>query len=148
LIDQAGFTLRSYQGDDATVCASIFERAWHAGHPYAPRTIGLGAFLRETANRSMIVAQGGDGRVLGFVAVYLPDAFVHHLYVDPAHAGQGVGRALLTAALALARGRATLKCQERNTHALKFYRREGWMEGERGEADGEPWIRMFSPASS
>jgi len=137
--------LRSYAGTDAAACASIFERAWHAGHPYAPRRIGLDEFRRETAKRSIIVAQTDHGRVLGFAAVYMPDAFVHHLYVEPAHAGQGIGRVLLGAALALAGGRATLKCQARNMGALQFYRREGWTEGERGETDGEPWIRMLSP---
>ena len=135
--------LRSYAGTDAAACASIFERAWHAGHPYAPRRIGLDEFRRETANRSIIVAQTDHGRVLSFAAVYMPDAFVHYLYVEPAHAGQGIGRALLGAALA--GGRATLKCQARNMGALQFYRREGWTEGERGETDGEPWIRMLSP---
>jgi GNAT superfamily N-acetyltransferase len=141
---QANFILRSYEDDDAA-CASIFKQAWHAGHPYAPRRIGLDEFRYETANRSMIVAQAEDGRVLGFAAVYMPDAFVHHLYVDPTQTGQGVGRALLAAAVALAGGRATLKCQARNTRALQFYRREGWTEAECGETDGEPWIRMLSP---
>lgn len=145
LTDGARFRLRNYEPEDAAACAGILERAWQAGHPYAPRSIGLDEFLHETANRSMIVAEAYDGRVLGFAAVHLLDAFIHHLYVDPAHAGQGVGRALLAAALALADGKATLKCQVRNERALQFYHREGWAEGERGEANGEPWFRMLSP---
>ena len=43
---QANFILRSYEDDDAA-CASIFKQAWHAGHPYAPRRIGLDEFRYE-----------------------------------------------------------------------------------------------------
>jgi len=33
---------------DAAACARIFDRAWHAGHPYAPREIDRAAFEAET----------------------------------------------------------------------------------------------------
>jgi GNAT superfamily N-acetyltransferase len=134
-----------YRSEDAEQCARVFERAWNAGHPYAPRMIGMAEFLLAIRDRNVVVARTGAGRVVGFAGVYVPDRFIHHLYVDPAWSGGGIGRGLLAHALHLAGGRATLKCQVRNEGALRFYEREGWRFGERGETDGELWVRLHSP---
>jgi GNAT superfamily N-acetyltransferase len=70
---------------------------------------------------------------------------VHHLYVDPSRQGRGIGKALLAAARALAGGQASLKCQTRNVDAIAFYRRLGWRDGETGESEFGPWMRLLSP---
>jgi len=137
--------VRLYTSDDAAACAIVFDAAWHAGHPYAPRPIDRGIFERETSGERILVAEDEQRRVIGFVSVYEPGSFVHHLYVDPAFHSRGVGRLLLRHALALAGGTASLKCQARNLGALAFYRGFGWTAGEEGEAEAGPWIRMHSP---
>lgn len=136
--------LRPYREADAAACADVLDRAWHAGHPYAPRTVDLAVFRRETAGRELVVAVSPAGAVVGFAGVDVPGAFIHHLYVAPEAAGRGVGQGLLAAALRLAGGRATLKCQLRNTRALRFYEREGWVRGETGTDGVEPWVRFLS----
>jgi GNAT superfamily N-acetyltransferase len=137
--------VRPFRPADAPACADIFDRSWHAGHPYAPRRIDLAAFERAVEDRSVIVVEA-DGVVLGFAAVHLPERFVHHLYVEPTAFGRGIGRALLDGAVRLAGGPATLKCQTRNGRAMAFYLRAGWIGGETGEeADTGPWQRMHSP---
>lgn len=141
----AEITLRDYEDADGSACAAVYDAAWHAGHPYAPRIIGLEQFVGDTADEQVIVAEDGVGRVLGFVAVYEADAFVHHLYVDPDAKGCRVGTRLLHAAISALGRQASLKCQTRNTAALAFYRHLGWSDGDGGVSDGEPWIRMISP---
>ncbi len=74
--------VRLYTSDDAAACAIVFDAAWHAGHPYAPRPIDRGIFEREASGERILVAEDEQRRVIGFVSVYEPGSFVHHLYVD------------------------------------------------------------------
>ncbi len=137
--------MSSYALEDAPACGVVFERAWNAGHPYAPRSIGVEEFKRAIADRSVVVARTEQGQIVAFTAVEVPDSFIQHLYVDPSFARQGIGRKLLQAAVELAGGQATLKCQLKNTDAARFYRREGWTAGEQGGCGDERWVRMISP---
>ncbi len=142
------FLIRDFLAGDAEACAAIFDRAWHAGHPYAPRAIDVIVLAAETEGERLFVAEVA-GEIAGFVTLYEPQSFVHHLYVDPARQGRGIGTALLAHAVARAfahgAGRVSLKCQLRNTRALAFYRRLGWREGETGDGEAGPWVRMESP---
>jgi GNAT superfamily N-acetyltransferase len=140
-----GLTIRPYTPADADACARIFDRAWHAGHPYAPRVVGVAELAAETRDETILVAETAEEGVVGFVALYEPAHFVHHLYVDPALHGRGIGKALLSRAVALAGGSASLKCQTRNPQALAFYRRLGWTPGEEGGPAESPWVRLHSP---
>ncbi|HEY8566139.1 MAG TPA: GNAT family N-acetyltransferase [Beijerinckiaceae bacterium] len=144
----SGIVIGAFEPEEAEACAGVFERAWNAGHPYAPRVIGRPEFLVAMRDRSVAVARSEGGPIVGFTGVHRRGRFIHHLYVDPSWSGRGIGRALLAHALALAGGHATLKCQVRNQRALRFYERAGWVPMEQGSAEGEVWIRLRSPAPS
>jgi GNAT superfamily N-acetyltransferase len=137
--------IRPYAPSDITTCVGIFDRAWHAGHPYAPRVIDEKLLATETADETLFVAVDERDEVIGFVSIYLPQSFVHHLYVDPSESGRGVGTKLLSHAVAAAGGSATLKCQTGNARALRFYRRLGWVEVAAGIAEFGPWVALRSP---
>ena len=137
--------IRPYAPSDVAACIGIFDRAWHAGHPYAPRVINEKVFATETADETLFVAVDELGAVIGFASIYLPQSFVHHLYVEPAQSGRGIGTKLLAHALAAAGGSATLKCQTGNEGALRFYRRHGWVEVAAGTGEFGPWVAMRSP---
>jgi ribosomal protein S18 acetylase RimI-like enzyme len=137
--------IRAYAPADARACTRIFDRAWHAGHPYAPRRIDDAEFASNTRGESILVAGLRGFGVAGFVSVYEPRNFVHNLYVEPNLQGRGIGKALLARAVAMLGGRASLKCQTRNAGALAFYRRLGWMLGEEGGTEPGRWIRLRVP---
>ena len=137
--------IRPYTPADAEACVGIFDRAWHAGHPYAPRRIDLAVLAAETKDETILIGKV-SGSIACFVSIYLPQSFVHHLYVDPALQGRGFGTTLLERAVVLAGGSASLKCQTRNESALGFYRRLGWVEVTAGTGEFGPWVAMRSPA--
>lgn len=138
-------SIRPYAPSDVTACVGIFDHAWHAGHPYAPRVIDEKVFAMETADETLFVAADERGAMIGFVSIYLPQSFVHHLYVEPSQSGRGIGTRLLARALAVAGGSATLKCQTGNERALRFYRRLGWVEVTAGTGEFGPWVALRSP---
>ena len=139
------FSIRPYAPADAVACTRVLDLAWHAGHPYAPRKLDIAAFATERKGERVLVAETEANGIAGFVSLHEPGRFVHSLYVDPGLQGGGIGKALLARALALAGGPASLKCQTRNPAALAFYRGLGWREGESGESEFGPWVRMHSP---
>ncbi len=83
-----------------------------------------------------------DGRAIGMVSIFRPRRFLHHLYVDPAFQGGGVGRALLAHAIAVSGGRLALKCDVDNRRACRFYQAMGMRPAAWGWAPTGPWIRF------
>jgi GNAT superfamily N-acetyltransferase len=139
------FAIRAFSPADGEACTGIFDRAWHAGHAYAPRQIGRAVFEAETQGERILVAEADGLNIVGFVSIHEPAGFIHHLYVDPDRWGLGIGAALLERALALASGKASLKCQVRNSQAMAFYRRHGWTPSQEGEGQYGPWVLLHSP---
>ncbi|MFH9674253.1 GNAT family N-acetyltransferase [Streptomyces sp. NPDC017405] len=92
-------------------------------------------FARGDSPVANLVAERG-GRVLGWAAVGPHreagadprDAELYALYVDPAHLGGGIGRALLAASAERCAGRARmfLWVLEGNAPARRFYERAGF----------------------
>ena len=142
---QPAFSIRAFDPADIELCVRIFDRAWHAGHPYAPRAIDRSVFERETQDETILVTEMPEHGVVAFGSVYLPGNFIHHLYVEPSAHGRGIGKALLARLVEKAGGAVTLKCQTKNPAAMAFYARLGWRPGEPGASDFGPWVRMHSP---
>lgn len=141
----APLRLRPYRTADAPRCARLLEDGWRDALPSRARAIDVAAFEELTRGEEIVVATQGVSGVIGFVAVDREGDFIHHLYVDRARRGRGVGAALLAEGVALASGRASLKCALSNLSALEFYHHLGWTWGERGfDIDG-PWVRLWSP---
>lgn len=85
-----------------------------------------------------------DGAVVAYVR--MTGAWVTDLYVDPSHAGQGIGGMLLDLVKSRCRDGFGLWVFESNTPARAFYARHGLVEVERTDGsdndEREPDIRM------
>lgn len=71
------------------------------------------------------------GEILGFSSADPRDGSIFALFIDPAHEGRGIGRALLDAACAsLARDGHAVACLTTGTgtRAERFYRLNGWTD--------------------
>ena len=109
-----------------------------------PERIVESTLARDAEGEAVYVAREA-GLVLGFVSVWAQDAFVHHLYVDLARRGRGVGSALLDFAANRHPGPLRLKCVELNGEAREFYRRRGWRVVGRGCSEDGDYLLMESP---
>lgn len=92
------------------------------------------SFDADTEGELLLVAWL-KGRIVGFISIWLPDNFIHHLYVDNAYQRKGIGKQLLDKTIPIIGLPATLKCMKANPAALRFYTRNGWTAREEGITD-------------
>lgn len=115
-------------------------------HWVEPACFRADDFATQTHDEIIWVAERG-GHLCGFIAIWQPEAFVHHLYVSAQWHGQGIGRSLLEHGLADAQHQPSLKVTTRNTAAVDFYHRLGWQSTEETghcEITG-PWCKLIAP---
>lgn len=77
---------------------------------------------------------------VGFISIWMPNRFIHHLYIDYYYQGKGIGTALLKAAIEKTGLPISLKCLENNTNAVSFYESKGFMAKERGPSENGTYI--------
>jgi GNAT superfamily N-acetyltransferase len=134
--------LRLAEPRDLDACGDIYLAAGRIAFPWLPpEELRIDDFQASLREEELWVAELA-GEVSGFVSIYLPERFIHSLYVDPARQGRGVGSALLTLALRRCGGHAELKCQEGNRAACRFYGEQGWRPVGWGWSSAGPWIRF------
>lgn len=94
-------------------------------------------FDRETEGETILVARK-EKQLIGFISIWMPDNFIHHLYISPVYQKTGAGTALLRSALRILDGKASLKCMVQNLNAIQFYQAKGFVASGRGiTEDGE-----------
>ncbi len=99
-------------------------------------------FAQASVGELVYVAIGQDGEIVGFVSVYAPESFVHHLYIVPSARGQGVGRCLLSSLEQWLAAPWRLKCVRANQDAFDFYMQLGWREVACGESEHGAYVLL------
>ncbi|WP_323122293.1 GNAT family N-acetyltransferase [Burkholderia alba] len=103
----------------------------------------LADFDMQTRDEWQWIAEH-DGELAGFISLWEPDRFIHHLYVDRSRHRRGVGGALLRALPDWPATRYRLKCLCANGAALAFYRACGFAEIGAGTADDGDYLLLES----
>ncbi len=138
----AGLVLRPYRAADRPACERIYVEARRKAFWWCdPGRFVTADFALDSSGEAMTVASV-DGCVAGFVSLWLPDHFIHLLFVEPALHRRGIGSALLAHAMRRLSPWAWLKCQAQNETALAFYRSQGWVVGGGGTNDIGPWVAV------
>ena len=132
-------SLRRAVAADAQAIGAVFDAAVRDGWSYLGELarepmFGPEEWDREVADHAppnvLLVATDERDRVVGFTAVHPAEGEMFLLFVDPAHAGQGIGRMLLEAAhdalRAAGRTEAFLYTNEQNERALAVYAAAGY----------------------
>src|SRR4051812_18285567 len=134
--------IRLASPDDHPECAAVFVAAYRQAFPLHPAQYYVPEryFESITGEEQWVTAQAG--KIVAVLSVYWAENFIHSLYVDPAVQGQGIGRRLLEAVVARARGVCELKCDKANKRAVAFYKHLGWREVGEGTAETGPWVRL------
>jgi GNAT superfamily N-acetyltransferase len=123
------FLIREATPADRDRLTEIFRVVRTMIFPTSPiRAESVDDFLRETTGELVLVASDSDGVIQGWISIWQPESFVHHLYVDPSIQGRGVGRSLLAALPRWVPPPYRLKCLRANIAAMDYYTRRGWIE--------------------
>lgn len=99
-----------------------------------PSEFQLKDFEKETHGEEILVAVLDDIPV-GFISIWMPNNFIHHLYVDQEYQTKNIGTQLLKAAILKTNLPLRLKCLENNTNAIRFYEKKGFIAKERGQSE-------------
>jgi GNAT superfamily N-acetyltransferase len=129
---------------DLEVCQTIYQIARaNAFYWIDPKKFRPKDFSADIKGEFVAVAEEFNRGVVGFIGIWFPEHFIHHLYVLPERHRRGIGRALLNHALAQVGRPARLKCQRRNRNACEFYAHLGWRSGETGYDSIGDWIEFI-----
>ncbi|MCA1013366.1 MULTISPECIES: GNAT family N-acetyltransferase [Bacillus] len=105
--------------------------------------IKLQDFDQDTQEEQIFLAEESN-KILGFISLYVPDRFIHLLFVHPEAVGQGAGDLLLKHAIKVLGTPVTLKCVSENHIALSFYQKRGWKAVvEEGEPGAKYWVLAY-----
>ena len=143
-----GYTLRVAVPADREVLADVYVMCRRATFSWLdPAQFQRSDFVEDTEGERVVVCEAA-GRIVGFSGTWLPDNFLHHLFVLPEHQGHGAGLALLRASMRDMTGPVRLKCVALNQRAVRFYSKLGGViEGTSQDGPEGPYhtIRLPNP---
>ncbi|MFB9076559.1 GNAT family N-acetyltransferase [Flavobacterium procerum] len=96
-------------------------------------------FDKETQGEFILTALLDD-RPVGFISIWKPNHFIHHLYIHHEYQNKGIATALLKTAIEKTKLPMRLKCLLKNTKAVDFYRRKGFIEKSKGLSPNGEYI--------
>jgi putative acetyltransferase len=145
--------LRFYNVFDENAAIALWRETWQQAYPSIDFVARM-PWWRERWNKELvpnanIVVAEQAGALVGFVTI---DAkgYLDQLVVGPQYWGSDLGNALLDEAKRLSPDGITLLVNTDNARAIKFYRRNGFVDagGDVNPTSGKPVLRMAWNASS
>ena len=130
-------TIHPVGADDLPRVVDVWEASVRAEHDFVSEAYiqFFKPLVRDELLRLVELAsvRATDGEIVGFVGV--ADARIEALFVHPAWRRRGIGRMLVTYAVA-ARGATSVDLDEQNASAVRFFGRLGFTIVGRSDIDG------------
>src|SRR5882762_7210565 len=143
----ATFRLRPYRAEDEDAAIALWQQTWQQAYPsidFAARV----NWWRERWNKELvpnanIIVAEQAGALIGFVTIDLK-GYLDQLVVGVEHWGSDLGTALVDEAKRLSPDGITLLVNTDNARAIRFYRRNGFVDagGDVNPTSGKPVLRM------
>lgn len=136
-------SIRKAQPADTAALANLFQESRRRSfHWKSPQEFQLADFEKQTTGEVVWVAVDHNETILGFVSVYESDRFVHHLFVHPNYQRNEIGKLLLRSLDRWLARPYRLKCVVTNQGAREFYRKNGWLEIDRGVSEDGDFLLL------
>ncbi|MEH6559157.1 MAG: GNAT family N-acetyltransferase [Oceanicoccus sp.] len=129
---------REFTEEDRSTLRNIYSETKHQTfHWQSADSLKMDDFDKDTEGEKIWVYQLAE-EIVGFISIWQPENFIHHLFVLPEYARRGYGAQLLATSMVSMNHPITLKCSSQNANALAFYRSKGWRTVAKGiGTDGE-----------
>lgn len=138
--------LRAVEGADRAALLDLWAAAWFQVFPdidVAARRNWFDAYLRGLEAGGAVTLVAMAAMPVGFINYHPANGYIDQIAVAPAWQGQGVATALLAAAKQACPAGLTLKVNQENPRALRFYQREGFVvtgEGVSEASQRKLWV--------
>jgi GNAT superfamily N-acetyltransferase len=128
--------IRKAQVSDTEGLAAIFQESRRrAFRQQDPARYQLDDFQKQTEKEVVFVAVDDEKKVLGFISVFEPDRFIHHMFVSSSYQQNEIGALLLRSLKSWLPEPYRIQCLAANQRGCAFYTKNGWREVERGAGE-------------
>ena len=107
-------------------------------HWQNPNNFNLSDFEKYVEDEEVFVAVE-DEKIVGFISIYLPNNFIHNLFIHPKYQRTGIGKLLLEKILTFIVEPITLKVEILNINACMFYEKFGFKKISVHENEEKPY---------
>ena len=99
----------------------------------------IGDYKKSTEGEEVWLSEE-NGNIIGFISLWLPDNFIHNLFVHPNCQGRGIGKELLIKAEERLSRPIELKVRIDNQNACIFYKKHGYKKISTHENEPESYM--------
>jgi putative acetyltransferase len=142
------FQLRPYRAEDEDAAISLWLETWRRAYPAIDFAARVGWWRERwghelVPNATILVAEQAEA-LIGLVTIDRA-GYLDQLVVAPEHWGSAVATALLDQAKQLSPGEITLLVNLDNARAIRFYRRNGFVDAGQdvNPTSGRPVLKML-----
>jgi GNAT superfamily N-acetyltransferase len=141
-LKEAIIVLEAMETDYAALRDIYLKVRQAAFHWEDPDQLKLEDFDTSTEGE-LILAALIDNEIVGFASIWVPDNFIHNLFVRAEFQGKGVGTALVNEVKKRVGLPLMLKCVKANTPALNYYQTHNWRieKEDRDEHGAYYWMK-------
>ncbi len=117
--------IREFSEPDLDEIANVYNQARASVDCFTQGNVTTTNFSSLVRNEKILLAIC-ETEVVGFVSIWVPEKFIHHLYIKPENQKKGLANALINACIERYGLPLSLKSLAANVNACHFYENNKW----------------------